>query len=134
MKLNIFLLLLFMIFSPVVFADEIYSAPSANSATTFQNIQYEDCSKMYNLEQEKLFYLTIGAINANNFTIDEIQSNNGYVIFVAGKHKYLANVAKIDNDNSVLKITPCNNLYYFQPGIITNIYKYIDLNKVTAIK
>lgn len=132
MKLNIFLLLLLTICIPVVCADEIYSSPSANSATSFQNILYDNCTKMYNMEQEKLFYLTLGAINANKFSIDEIQSNNGYIIFAAGKHKYLATIAKIDKDNSILKITPCNNLYYFQPGIITNIYKHIDLNKDTV--
>ena len=132
-KLNILILLFLLIFAPVVCADEIYSQPSANSATSFQNIQYDDCSKMYNIAQEQLFYLTLGAINANKFSIDEVQSNNGYIIFAAGKHKYLATVAKIDESSSILKITPCNNVYNFPPGIITNTFKYIDLNLSTKI-
>ena len=84
---------------------------------------------MYNTDKKNLFYLSLGAINANRFKIEEIQTNNGYIIFSTGKNKYLATVSEIDKDNSILKITPCNNLYYFQPGIISNIYKYIDLNK-----
>ena len=134
MKFNLIFLFLLTFYTPIALADEIYSSPSANTASSFQNIQYENCFRMYSLEQEQLFYLTLGAINTNKFTIDEIQTNNGYIIFVAGRHKYLATVAKIDKDNSILKITPCNNLYYFQPDILANIFKYIDSNKDTAIK
>ncbi len=113
------------------YAEETQMA-QPNPATTYQNIPYQDCTKMYNTNKENLFFLSIGSINANKFTIEEIQTSNGYIIFSAGKNKYLATVAEIDKDNSILKITPCNNLYYFQPGIISNIYKYIDLNKDIA--
>lgn len=128
MKLRVYVALICLFMISAAFAEEVQSG-SANSATTYQNIPYQDCTKMYNIKKESLFYLSIGAINANKFVIDEIQTNNGYIIFSAGKNKYLAAIAGIDKDNSILKITPCNNLYYFQPGIISNVYKYIDLNK-----
>lgn len=99
-----------------------------------QNITFSDCTKMFNVDKEKLFYLTIGAINANKFKTDEIQTENGYVIFIVNRGKYIATVAGIDKDNSVLKITPCNNVYYFPPIITTNIYKFIELNKDAEIK
>ena len=93
-----------------------------------QNISFENCTKMFAVNKEKLFYLTLGAITANRFSIEEIQTTNGYIIFSAANNKYLATVAEIDNTNSILKITPCNNIYFFPPGIYIGIFKYIDLN------
>ena len=133
MKIKVFITVICLFIMQLSYA-EVAQTPQAQSATAYQNINYEDCTKIYNLDKEKLFYLSIGAINANKFKLEEIQTQNGYLIFSTGKNKYLATVAGIDNDNSILKITPCNNLYYFQPGIITNIYKYIDLNKDTELK
>ena len=99
-----------------------------------QNIDYENCTKMFSVNKEKLFYLTLGAITANRFSVDEIQSQNGYIIFSAANNKYLATIANIDGNNSILKITPCNNIYFFPPGILLGMYKYIDLNLNTEIK
>lgn len=102
--------------------------------TTPQNIAYENCTKMFAVNKEKLFYLTLGAISANNFIVEEIQSENGYIIFYAAKNKYLATIAGIDGQNSILKITPCNEIYVFPPGVLINMYKYIELNLNTEIK
>ena len=99
-----------------------------------QNIAFEDCTKMFSVNKEKLFYLTLGAISANNFLVDEIQTSNGYVIFSAANNKYLATIAGIDSANSILKITPCNNVYFFPSGILINMFKYIDMNLNTEIK
>ncbi len=134
MKVMVIFILSSILFCQIVFAEETQSPQAQQSATTYQNIDYQDCTKIFNIDKEKLFYLSIGAINANKFKLEEIQTQNGYLIFSTGKNKYLATVAGIDNGNSILKITPCNNLYYFQPGIITNIYKYIDLNKDTELR
>ena len=129
----IFILLTLIYVSVNVFASEIGSAQVQNPAVSFQNIQYEDCSKMYNINKEKLFYLSIGAINSSKYKLEEIQTQNGYIIFSTGKNKYLLTIAGIDNENSILKITPCNNLYYFQPVIISDIFKYIESNKDTTL-
>lgn len=106
----------------------------ANSITQPQNIAFENCSKMFAINKEKLFYLTLSAVTANKFSIDEIQTNNGYIIFSAANKKYLATIAGIDADNSILKITPCNNIYYFPSGILINMFKYIDINLNSEIK
>lgn len=124
-KLVIFLALLFM--APV-FADE------EQPLTVPQHISFETCTKMFAINKEKLFYLTLGAISANKFAVDEIQTANGYIIFTAANNKYLATVASIDPLNSILKITPCNDIYYFQPGIVVNMFKYVDLNLNTEVK
>jgi len=101
--------------------------------TVPQNISFEDCTKIFGVNQEKLFYLTLASISANRFNIDEIQSANGYIMFSANRNKYLATISKVDKANAILKITPCNNVYNFPPGIITNTFKYIDLNLTTRI-
>ncbi len=97
-------------------------------STVAQKVTFENCTKIFKINQEKLFYLTLASVSANCFSVDEIQTSNGYIIFSANRNKYLATVAKIDNSNSILKITPCNNIYNFPPGIISNMFKYIDLN------
>ena len=99
-----------------------------------QNISFENCTKMYTVNKEKLFYLTLAAVTANRFSVDEIQTSNGYIIFSAANNKYLATVAGIDSDNSILKITPCNNIYFFPPGVFLGIFKYIELNLNMEIK
>ena len=102
--------------------------------TVAQDITFENCTKIFSINNEKLFYLTLASVSANKFTIDEIQTANGYIIFTANKNKYLATIGKVDKDNSILKITPCNNIYFFPPGILLNIFKYIDINLDTYVK
>lgn len=124
-------LLLALMFTLPAFAIEELVTPSL---TTSQNVSFETCSKMFAVNKEKLFYLTLGAISANKFAVDEIQTANGYIIFTAANNKYLATIASIDPLNSILKITPCNDIYYFQPGIVLNMFKYVDVNLNTEIK
>ena len=69
------------------------------------------------LKFNKISYFIIGfeglSFNAcTKFSIDEIQTQNGYIIFSAANNKYLATIAGIDADNSILKITPCNEIYF----------------------
>lgn len=93
-----------------------------------QAIQFSDCNKIFKIDSQKLFYLTLASINANKFNIDEIQTKSGYILFTAAQKQFLATVVTIDAKTSLLKITPCNNTYYFPIGIVQNVFKYIDLN------
>lgn len=97
-------------------------------------VSFENCSKTFKLDSQRLFYLTLASVNANRFSIDEIQSKSGYVVFTAAKQQFLASVITIDSQRSMLKITPCNNIYYFSIGIVQNIFKYIELNMQTPIE
>lgn len=115
-------------------AQVMTQSQTAPPITQPQNIAFEACTKMFAVNKEKLFYLTLSAISANRFSTEEIQTQNGYIIFSAAKNKYLATIAGIDSSNSVLKITPCNNVYIFPPGILINMFKYIELNLNTEIK
>ena len=107
--------------------------PTPNPLTVSQQIMFENCTKIFGVNQEKLFYLTLASISANRFNIDEIQSANGYIIFSANRNKYLATISKVDKTNAILKITPCNNVYNFPPGVLLNTFKYIDLNLTAKI-
>ena len=133
--MNKFLIIIAMLVICPAFAEEQPVQPAAqNPLTVPQNIQFENCTKIFGVNQEKLFYLTLSSISANKFNIDEIQTANGYILFTANRNKYLAAVAKVDDKNSVLKITPCNNVYNFPPGLIINTFKYIDLNMSAEMK
>ncbi len=101
---------------------------SLSNFTTNQNVSPDICTKLYQTSTEKLFYLTLAGINANNFKIDEIQSKTGYILFSAVGKQYLATIAKFSSSSAMIKISPVNNVYYFQPGIVLNMFKYIDLN------
>ena len=76
-----------------------------------------------------LLYLTIAAINANRFNVDEVQTKSGYILFTAVNKKFLAMVSNVNTNQAMLKITPADNNYYFQPGIVLNMFKYIEINE-----
>lgn len=121
------ILILFVIFVFGLFAKADVQ-PSLSTLVSVQNVSFEQCTKIFKVDSENLFYLTISAINANRFNITEIQSKTGYILFNAVGKEFLANIVKIDDKRSILRITPVNNVYYFQPGIVLNIFKYIELN------
>ena len=123
----IIILSLFLILPICAYADNV--GQDLSTFISSQNIKFEDCTKVFNIDNVTLFYQTIAAINANRFTIDEIQSKSGYILFTAVNKKFLATITNVNTNQAMLKITPANNNYYFQPGIISNIHKYIDLNK-----
>lgn len=112
-------------------------SPNMSTLVTPQNVAFASCTKQYAISQEKLYYLTVAAVNANRFTVVELQSKTGYVLFKAVNKDFLATVVKLGVNKSMLKITPTNNNYYFAPGIVSNMFKYIDLNLnevVTSVK
>lgn len=99
-----------------------------------QPVDFGLCSKFFKLDKQKLFYLTLASVNANRFEIKEIQSKSGYILFIVGQRPFLASIIKVDNTNSMLKITPCNNVYFFPVGIVQNMFKYIELNTNTPVE
>ncbi len=101
---------------------------------TAQNVNYQDCIKVFNTDNVHLLYLTIASVNANHFKIDEIQSRSGFVLFTAVGKQFLASVSNVNTNQGMLRITPVDDNYYFQPGIVTNIFKYIELNLKTKLE
>ena len=123
----IIILSLFLILPICVYADNV--GQDLSTLISSQNVKFEDCTKVFNVDNVTLFYQTIAAINANRFTIDEIQSKSGYILFTAVNKKFLATITNVNTNQAMLRITPADNNYYFQPVIISNIHKYIDINK-----
>lgn len=99
-----------------------------------QPVDFGLCSKFFKLDKQKLFYLTLASVNANRFEIKEIQSKSGYILFIVGQRPFIASIIKVDATNSMLKITPCNNVYFFPVGIVQNMFKYIELNINTPVE
>jgi len=108
-------------------------ADVVNPLTVPQNNSFDSCCKTYSMPADKLFYMTLASINANRFRIDEIQSKTGYVLFTVANRQFLAGIVKVNSTKSLLRITPASNNYYFPPGIVSNTFKYIDLNPNTDI-
>lgn len=129
-KLLFTTLLVLMLGTSNVWAEE---SMSLSTMVTPQNVDYNLCTRNYILTPEKLFYMAIASINANRFTIDEIQSKTGYILFTAVGRQYLASVVKVDSSKSMLRITPTSNNYFFAPGIVLNVFRYIDLNGATPV-
>ena len=136
MKMRVFILACLLSIGAVCAepVENIAQPQVAPPITQPQSVVFENCTKMFALNKEKLYYLTLSAITANKFSIDEIQTQNGYIIFSGANRKFLATVSSIDADNSILKITPCDNIYFFPPGILLGMFKYIELNLNTDIK
>lgn len=117
--------LMTMIFLPVAKADE---QMSLSTLITAQNVPYENCYKVFNTDNNNLFFLTLAAINANRFNIREIQSKSGYIMFDAVNKPFLATVVNVNKNQGMLRITPVDGNYYFQPGVVLNIFKFVELN------
>jgi hypothetical protein len=123
-------IILFLVFVNFSFLPAFSAAEELSLSTliTAKNVSYENCYKVFNTDNVSLFYLTIAAINANRFTVDEIQSKSGYVLFTAVNKQFLASVSNVNTNQGMLRITPVDGKYYFQPGIVLNIFKYVELN------
>ena len=102
---------------------------SLSTLITAQNVSYDNCYRVFNTDHVTLLYLTIAGINANRFTVDEIQTKSGYVRFTAVNKQFLAMISNVNTNQAMLKITPVDNNYYFQPGIVLNIFKYVEINE-----
>ncbi len=126
----VILLLMLILCAPFVKADE---QPSMAALVTPQNVDFKLCTRTYVMPAEKLFYMAIASAKENKFTVDEIQSKTGYILFTAAGKQYLASVVKVDDTKTMLKITPTNNNYFFAPGIVLNFFRYIDLNGATPL-
>lgn len=95
---------------------------------------YKDCIKLYKLPFGKLFMLALSSVNSANYEILEMQSRNGYIIFKAEGREFLLDVLAKNKSYSYLKITPCDNNYYFNPKIPVKIFNGVTLHFNDEIK
>ncbi len=126
MKKIIFSILIIpvLFFGQITFAEEII--PSANETKT--HATPIDYAKSYKTTSENLLYLLLSAINAHNYSIEEIQFKTGSVLFKAYTKEFIASVSAQDGYNSFIKIIPADNNYNFSPTLIEKLHNYIETN------
>lgn len=130
-----FFLILFLLGDKALCETTIYqSSPQQASPIQPQPADFSICNKFFDIPSENLFYLTLSAVNANRFNINELQSKCGFILFSVGQRQFLASIISIDKKHSMLKITPIDNIYFFPIGIIQNMFKYVELNINTPIE
>ena len=98
-KLFFITVLMLVMGSVAVFAED---GMPLSTLVTPQSIDYNICTRNYILTPEKLFYMALASINANRFTIDEMQSKTGYILFTAVNKQYLASVVGLPRCNTLL--------------------------------
>lgn len=93
-----------------------------------ENVTVQNFSKSYKTSSENLLYLLLSAINAQNYSIEEIQFKTGSVLFKAYTKEFIASVAAQDGYNSFIKIIPVDNIYNFSPMLLEKLHSYIEMN------
>ena len=93
-----------------------------------------DFSKSYKTTSENLLYLLLSAINAQNYSIEEIQFKTGSVLFKAYSKEFIASVSAQDSTNSYVKIIPADNNYNFSPLLLQRLHNYIESNNTTIFQ
>ncbi len=95
---------------------------------------YHDCIRLYKLPFGKLYFLALSAANSLGYEIKEMQSRNGYIIIEAEGKEFLLSANTKNKSYTYLKLSPCDNNYYFNPQIPKKIFNYVDLNFNMDIK
>lgn len=111
-------------FGQITFAEDI--VPISTTIKVAPNSI--DFSKTYKTTSENLLYLLLSAINAQNYSIEEIQFKTGSVLFKAYTKEFIASVSAQDGYNSFIKIIPADNNYNFSPVLLEKLHNYIELN------
>ncbi len=98
----------------------------------------EDCYKLYGVDADTLFLNAIAVLNSTNeYTISEIQSKNGYILFTNGSKYYLLTVTKRYQNQTEIKILPQNSDYSLGNVVASDVFNLISLklkNPIGQIK
>jgi len=83
--------------------------------------------KIYNKEADSLFINAISALSSSKkYEIVEIQSRNGYILFLSGSKYYLLTLTKRYQNQTEIKILPQNSDYSDGSVIAQNVFSLID--------
>ena len=110
-------------------SQKIYAEDIIPVATAIKTVPTSlDFAKTYKTSSENLLYLLLSAINAYNYSIEEIQFKTGSVLFKAYTKEFIASVSAQDGYNSFIKIIPADNNYNFSPTLLQKLHTYIENN------
>ena len=87
----------------------------------------EESYKIYPLNAENLFFNTISAINSSSkLEIVEIQSANGYILFLFGSKYYLLTLTKRYQNQTEIKVLPQNSDFSQGSEVAQAVFALID--------
>ena len=88
---------------------------------------FEESFKIYPKNADDLFMSAISAINqSDKFEIAEIQSKNGYILFLYGSKYYLLTLTKRYQNQSEIKVMPQNSDYSQGSAVAREVFALID--------
>ena len=88
---------------------------------------FEESFKIYPKEADSLFMSAISALNSSKqFEVAEIQSKNGYILFLSGSKYYLLTLTKRYQNQTEIKIMPQNSDFSQGSEVAQAVFALID--------
>lgn len=96
------------------------------SSIVFATI-FEDSFKIYPVEADNLYMNALSAINSSDrFEVVEMQSKNGYILFLYGSKYYLLTLTKRYQNQTEIKILPQNSDFSQGSEVAQSVFRLID--------
>ena len=93
---------------------------------------FEDSFKIYGRDADTIYMSALSAINSSNqYEIAEMQTKNGYILFLYGSRYYLLTVTKRYQNQSEVKIMPQNSDFSQGSIVAKEIFGLIDAKLLT---
>lgn len=88
---------------------------------------FEDSFKIYSKDADSVYMSALSAINSSKqFEIAEIQTKNGYILFLYGSRYYLLTVTKRYQNQTEVKVMPQNSDFSQGSEVAKAIFTLID--------
>lgn len=93
---------------------------------------FEESFKIYPKDADTIFMSALSAINSSSqFKIAEMQTKNGYILFLHGSRYYLLTVTKRYQSQTEVKILPQNSDYSQGSDVARTVFALIDSKLLT---
>ena len=88
---------------------------------------FEESIKIYSKDADNLFLNAVSAIStSNDFHLIEMQSKNGYILFLHGSKYYLLTLTKRYQNQTEIKVLPQNSDYSGGSEVAKMVFSLID--------
>ena len=96
------------------------------SSIVFATI-FDDSFKIYSVEADNLYMTALSAINSSSrFEVIEMQSKNGYILFLYGSKYYLLTLTKRYQNQTEIKVLPQNSDFSQGSEVAQSVFRLID--------
>jgi len=86
----------------------------------------DECYKIYPVDADDLFMASLNVLSNNKYELSEIQTKNGYILFLAGSKYYLLTVTRRYKNQSEVKILPQNSDYSQGSSVAVAIFNLLN--------